>query len=312
MICKICNQEIKTNEYLVKCSKCNNVYHTKCWVKNKGCENETCNSLPTQQFTCATQDDIDKLYSLQASSSSFNPRNIRIDRCAICNKIILNGENTTTCEYCNSIYHTNCWQANGGCFLKCGDKKRVTSSVLTSENTNKVCPYCRTNILPSEHETICPKCKIPHHTDCWNENGGCTTYGCDGKTNSVAPPPVLATTFTPKICPYCMTEISEFDDYITCSKCEIPHHRDCWNDNGGCTTYGCSSIEGYGKNDRAPITARNNNYYPNNYNNRPPNNQPIYYTPPPQSGCNSVTNCCSGCIIIVILIILFFIFFGSF
>jgi len=25
---------------------------------------------------------------------------------------------------------------------------------------------------------VCPACDVPHHAECWNENGGCTTYGC--------------------------------------------------------------------------------------------------------------------------------------
>ena len=24
----------------------------------------------------------------------------------------------------------------------------------------------------------CPACKVPHHQECWEENGGCTTFGC--------------------------------------------------------------------------------------------------------------------------------------
>ncbi|MCL4783694.1 MAG: TM2 domain-containing protein [Bryobacterales bacterium] len=41
-----------------------------------------------------------------------------------------------------------------------------------------VCPYCRT---PMEDETalvVCPACSTPHHRECWEENGGCTVFGC--------------------------------------------------------------------------------------------------------------------------------------
>jgi TM2 domain-containing membrane protein YozV len=47
------------------------------------------------------------------------------------------------------------------------------------------CPYCRMTLEQAEGQiTICPGCETPHHTDCFEENGGCTVFGC-----SSAPPP---------------------------------------------------------------------------------------------------------------------------
>ena len=43
-----------------------------------------------------------------------------------------------------------------------------------------------------------------------------------------------------KICPYCKTPFKDGDDIVICSVCEMPHHKDCWVDNQGCTTFGCS------------------------------------------------------------------------
>lgn len=42
-----------------------------------------------------------------------------------------------------------------------------------------------------------------------------------------------------KICPYCKTEFKENDDIVVCSICDMPHHKDCWIENQGCTTFGC-------------------------------------------------------------------------
>jgi Protein of unknown function (DUF2628). len=42
-----------------------------------------------------------------------------------------------------------------------------------------------------------------------------------------------------KICPYCKTALTSFDDIVVCSVCEMPHHKDCWVENKGCTTFGC-------------------------------------------------------------------------
>jgi TM2 domain-containing membrane protein YozV len=44
---------------------------------------------------------------------------------------------------------------------------------------NPTCPYCRTEIGTTEGDRIdCPGCGTPHHSDCFQENGGCTVFGC--------------------------------------------------------------------------------------------------------------------------------------
>ena len=55
--------------------------------------------------------------------------------------------------------------------------------MTTSKNTynflkNKTCPYCQSKIKQGSDFTVCSHCGTPHHKECWNENGGCTTYGC--------------------------------------------------------------------------------------------------------------------------------------
>lgn len=40
------------------------------------------------------------------------------------------------------------------------------------------CPYCREAIAETSLAE-CPACNTPHHHDCWNENGGCTVFGCE-------------------------------------------------------------------------------------------------------------------------------------
>lgn len=42
----------------------------------------------------------------------------------------------------------------------------------------KICPYCKTEIKEWEPIRVCPACSIPHHEGCWEENKGCTTFGC--------------------------------------------------------------------------------------------------------------------------------------
>lgn len=46
-------------------------------------------------------------------------------------------------------------------------------------------------------------------------------------------------------CPYCRAEIEAGDSIVVCSSCEMPHHKDCWVENQGCTTFGCmGTIQG--------------------------------------------------------------------
>ena len=48
-----------------------------------------------------------------------------------------------------------------------------------------------------------------------------------------------------KICPYCKAELLDGEDIVVCSACEMPHHKECWIDNKGCTTFGCQgTIQG--------------------------------------------------------------------
>lgn len=42
-----------------------------------------------------------------------------------------------------------------------------------------------------------------------------------------------------KICPFCKSEFKPDDEIVVCSACDMPHHKDCWIENQGCTTFGC-------------------------------------------------------------------------
>jgi hypothetical protein len=43
----------------------------------------------------------------------------------------------------------------------------------------------------------------------------------------------------PGVCPYCQTPIAEDEEEVHCPACRTPHHRQCWQENGGCAVYGC-------------------------------------------------------------------------
>jgi TM2 domain/Prokaryotic RING finger family 1 len=44
---------------------------------------------------------------------------------------------------------------------------------------NTACPYCRAPFdVQGPIKIFCPGCGVPHHEDCYQENGGCTVFGC--------------------------------------------------------------------------------------------------------------------------------------
>jgi uncharacterized Zn finger protein (UPF0148 family) len=49
---------------------------------------------------------------------------------------------------------------------------------LVTESRNKNCPYCQSPVKRNEATVVCPECGISHHPECWEENEGCTTFGC--------------------------------------------------------------------------------------------------------------------------------------
>ncbi len=51
----------------------------------------------------------------------------------------------------------------------------------------KFCPYCKTKFLETDEIVVCDICEMPHHKDCWIENGECTTFGCTGKIKDLLP-----------------------------------------------------------------------------------------------------------------------------
>ena len=56
--------------------------------------------------------------------------------------------------------------------------------ILDYDFKGKTCPYCQFPIKGRAEVITCPVDHIPHHKECWEENGGCTTYGCHATANS--------------------------------------------------------------------------------------------------------------------------------
>ena len=123
----------------------------------------------------------------------------------------------------------------------------TSDSSLSSKYIGKNCPYCQTPIKPGVQVTLCPSCGIPHHTDCWNENCGCTTYGCDQNSSSVSTPRHtsnrVSNTVTQRFCPNCGTEIGEGIDF--CPDCGTATHGQQNTSGQGSSAYIPPEIRGW-------------------------------------------------------------------
>lgn len=56
----------------------------------------------------------------------------------------------------------------------------------------------------------------------------------------------------PPVCPICQTVLHESDETHACPLCQQVHHRPCWDEVGGCSTYGCENAPKVEKAETAP------------------------------------------------------------
>ena len=82
----------------------------------------------------------------------------------------------------------------------------------------KICPVCKREIKSFEKVKICSECGIPHHLKCWEENAGCSTFGCGQQgtyKKSISTTPSIGN--GKKLCPKCGAELDE--DSRFCVSC---------------------------------------------------------------------------------------------
>ena len=91
----------------------------------------------------------------------------------------------------------------------------------------KICPFCKTEITEADAVKVCPACGIPHHEGCWEENHGCTTFGCSEQhyeAQHTNPTDVCANCGAPLgdgqvFCPKCGTAKAAAPQKNVCGKC---------------------------------------------------------------------------------------------
>jgi hypothetical protein len=58
------------------------------------------------------------------------------------------------------------------------EAKVLHSSSPQAGSTGILCPICLSPVQDAAEAKTCPECGQLHHRECWQEMGGCSTYGC--------------------------------------------------------------------------------------------------------------------------------------
>lgn len=82
-------------------------------------------------------------------------------------------EDSEFCQYCGSKL--------AGTSVPAGNAAPASAPELAG----KTCPFCKAPFMEGEAVVFCSHCEMPHHLECWKENGGCTTFGCTGNIGKI-------------------------------------------------------------------------------------------------------------------------------
>ena len=84
-------------------------------------------------------------------------------------------------------------------------KPQAATVTVDAPAGQATCSICQTAIAPGEAHTQCPSCHLTFHAGCWEENFGCSAYGCD-QVNVLNPdrdpPPTAEPNHTPDDSPH--------------------------------------------------------------------------------------------------------------
>ncbi len=105
------------------------------------------------------------------------------------------------------------------------EKKRynIASFEASDNEIGKICSICGAGIMNGDVVVLCPECSLPYHYECWNEMGGCGSYGCaaapDIKKADYAPSDTFVAGWTSeKKCPECGSSI--LSNALVCRVCK--------------------------------------------------------------------------------------------
>lgn len=83
---------------------------------------------------------------------------------------------------------------------------------------NRNCPYCQTPIKNESEAIVCSQCYTPHHPECWDENNGCTSFGCSNNKSSATG--INVGDLTPQEAELLTVTTPASSTLINCTKCD--------------------------------------------------------------------------------------------
>ena len=63
----------------------------------------------------------------------------------------------------------------------------IATEVPATHAVDAICSICHSTLHAGEQTIACPSCGLTFHADCWQENLGCSAYGCP-QVNALQPP----------------------------------------------------------------------------------------------------------------------------
>jgi hypothetical protein len=129
--------------------------------------------------------------------------------------------------------------------LKDGDRIEIGPAVLTFHLNDDVADQSTQATLSETHAGMLMDCecgaKLWVPKEMIGGRGQCQkcsrtlTLGSPDKARSSAPGPS-------RTCSICQWKLEPTDTQHTCPACGLVFHQDCWNENRGCSAYGCSQV----------------------------------------------------------------------
>jgi len=114
------------------------------------------------------------------------------EKCEKCNVAFGDNDKVVVCDTCGAKHHSQCWSDNDRCSVAgCDGQIDINSSYLADAQVNNdaisspfaglICSYCHMPFGPTDKVAECDECGTLLHTQCWEDNGGCTKRMCEGK-----------------------------------------------------------------------------------------------------------------------------------
>lgn len=110
------------------------------------------------------------------------------------------------------------------------------------------CKYCSEELTVKDGNLplFCPACGQKQEETAPSSSG--TSEGEDSAADEAAE---KTQDVAEHICPVCCTKIENDDEVHICPHCGIYHHKECWDENQGCASYGCPSSPRHDGHDEA-------------------------------------------------------------